>query len=45
MEASTNLQTWTPVPMKILSSENGNFRVRCKVMAPAATFYRLRHTP
>jgi hypothetical protein len=45
MEASTNLQTWTPVPMEILSSENGIFRVRCEVMAPAATFYRLRHTP
>jgi len=45
MEASTNLQTWTPVTMKILSSESGILRVRCEVKSPAATFYRLRHTP
>jgi hypothetical protein len=45
MEASTNLQSWSPLRMEMLSAENGMFRVRCEVVAPAATFYRLRHTP
>lgn len=45
IEASTNLQTWMAVPMEPLTSVNGTFRVRCDVVAPAATFYRLRHMP
>jgi hypothetical protein len=45
MEASTNLHAWTPVRMEMLSAENGLFRVRCEVVAPEATFYRLRHSP
>ena len=45
IEASTDLQTWWPVPLEILSARDGVFRVRCEVLLPAATFYRLRHLP
>jgi len=44
VEASTDLYTWSPVRMEILSAENNVFRARCEVVAPEATFYRLRHT-
>jgi concanavalin A-like lectin/glucanase superfamily protein/Big-like domain-containing protein/thrombospondin type 3 repeat protein len=45
IEASTNLQTWVPVGMETLSWENGIFRVRSRVAAPSATFYRFRYDP
>jgi hypothetical protein len=45
IEASTDLQIWTPVPTQTISSENGTYRVHCEVLVPAVTFYRLRYVP
>jgi hypothetical protein len=41
VETSTDLETWRPAPVEILSSENGTLRVR-STPAGAAGFYRLR---
>ncbi|MDB6036537.1 MAG: hypothetical protein JWM99_378, partial [Verrucomicrobiales bacterium] len=45
MEMSTDLLTWTPVPMNIISSEKGFVRVRCDALASWTAFYRLRYIP
>jgi len=44
VEASSDLHTWKPVRVEILSTQGGVFRARCEVVTPEATFYRLRHT-
>lgn len=45
LESSTDLMTWQPEPLELLSEAEGRFTGRCRASGNQLQFYRLRLLP